>query len=125
MPVQVSMPGFERPRTALAIVVFVSSLFVCGFAQGSARSVRGVVTDRVGAPLASAVVQIEDTATLGIRSYLTGNDGTYYFMDLDPDRDYTIRARQGNVWGRAKTLSRFDARKQATVNLKIEVLREE
>ena len=125
MPLQVGMPGFERHKTALPIVFLVFSVFVCGFAQGSARSVRGIVTDREGAPLASAVVQIEDTATLGIRSYLTGNDGTYHFMDLDPDRDYTIRARQGNVWGRVKTLSRFDSRKEATVNLKIDVLREE
>ena len=107
------------------MVLLASSPFVGGLAQGSARFVRGIVTDRDGAPLASAVVQIEDTATLGIRSYLTGTDGTYYFIDLDPDRDYTIRARQGNVWGRAKTLSRFDSRKQATINLKIEILREE
>lgn len=125
MTIQVKMPGFESRKTALAVSLLVFSAFVCGLAQSSARSVRGIVTDREGPPLPSCVVQIEDTATLGIRSFITGNDGAYHFMNLDPDGEYVIRARHRNVWGRAKTLSRFDSRKEATVNLELEVLREE
>jgi hypothetical protein len=112
-------------KIALAIILPVFTAFVCGFAQSSTRSVSGIVTDREGAPLPSSVVQIEDTATLDIRSFITGSDGAYYFMDLSPDRDYMIRARHRNVWGPAKTLSRFDSRKEANVNLKIDVLKEE
>ena len=80
-------------KIALAIILPVFSAFVCGFAQSSTRSVSGIVTDREGDPLPSSVVQIEDTVTLNIRSFITRNDGAYYFMDLSPDRDYMIRAR--------------------------------
>ena len=112
-------------KTAIPIIVLVLSPFVSGFAQSEARCVRGIVTDREGAPLGSAVVQIEDTATLGIRSFITGHGGAYYFMGLSPDRDYIIKAHYGNVWGRAKTLSQFDSRKEATVNLKVETSKEQ
>ena len=112
-------------KIALAIILPVFAAFECGFAQSSTRSVRGIVTDREGAPLPSSVVQIEDTVTLNIRSFITGNDGAYYFMDLTPDRDYMIRARHRNVWGRAKTLSQFDSRKEATVSLKLKGLTEQ
>lgn len=112
-------------KTALAIVLAVAAPCSCGFAQSWARSVRGVVTDRGGAPLSSCVVQIEDRATLDIRSFVTGNDGIYFFMGLSPERDYMLKARHRNVWGRAKTVSRFDSRKETTVNLKIDVLKEE
>ena len=116
MPIQVEMRGFERRKTALVILFLVFSAFVCVSAQGLARSVRGIVTDRDGAPLVSSVVQIEDEGTLSIRSFITGNDGFYYFLDLSPDRDYLIRARHGNVWGRAKTLSdSIRARKRQSI----------
>lgn len=112
-------------KTRLSIIVLVVSAFVCGSAQSLTRSVRGIMTGREGAPLGSAVVQIEDTATLSIRSFVTRNDGAYYFMDLSPDRDYIIRAHYGNVWGRTKTLSQFDSRKEATVSLKLKGLTEQ
>jgi hypothetical protein len=112
-------------KTAIPIIVLVLSPFVSGFAQSEARCVRGIVTDREGAPLGSAVAQIEDTASLRIRSFVTRNDGAYYFMELGPDRDYIIRAHYGNVWGRPKTLSQFNSRKEAIVNLKVETLKEQ
>lgn len=115
-----------QAAAALALIFLsVAGPFVYGYDQSSARSVRGVVTDREGAPLPSSVVEIEDTATLRIRSFIAGNDGAYYFMGLSPDGDYKLRARYRNVWGRAKALSRFDSHQEATVNLKIDVLKEE
>ena len=110
---------------ALAIILSVAVPFVRGSAQTVARSVRGVVTDREGTPLPSTVVQIEDTATLYVRSFITRNDGSYFFVDLDPDRDYILKAHHRNAWSRAKTLSRFDSRKEATVNLKVDGVKEE
>jgi hypothetical protein len=83
------------------------------------------VVDREGLPLPAAVVQIEDLTSLQVRSFITREDGAYYFCDLDPDRDYKLRARYRRVWGPSKTLSRFDSRKEATLNLKIDVKKEE
>ena len=107
------------------IVLVIFAALVCGLAQSAPRSVRGIVVDRRASPLPAAFVQIEDEASLEIRSFVTLKDGAYYFMDLDPDRDYRLRARYRNVWGPARTLSRFDSRKGATVDLKIDVLKEE
>lgn len=112
-------------KTALPVIFSVSAVFVCGYAQTSPRSVRGIVTDCKGTPLPSSVVQIEDTATLYVRSSIAGKDGAYFFMELNPDRDYTLRAHYRNAWSRAKTLSRFDSRKEAIVNLRIDVVKEE
>jgi hypothetical protein len=119
-----NIEGFVS-TVALAIILSVAVPFVRGSAQTLARSVRGVVTDREGTPLPSTVVQIEDTATLYVRSFITGNDGAYFFMDLDPDRDYILKAHHRNAWSRTKTLSRFDSRKEATVNLKVDGVKEE
>ncbi len=60
---------------------------------GSVRSVRGVVLDRDGQTLDAAIVQLEDLTSLQIRSFVTGQDGTYFFRALDADRDYRLQAR--------------------------------
>jgi Carboxypeptidase regulatory-like domain len=107
------------------IVLMVFVALACGFAQSSPRAVRGIVVDREGAPLRGAIVQIEDLASLEIRSFVTQEHGVYYFMDLSPDRDYKLQARYRHVWGPVKTLSRFNSRKEATIDLKVDVRKEE
>ena len=48
------------------------------------RAVRGSVKDQGGHVLAGAVVQIQNTTSHDIRSYITQKDGTYYFEELSP-----------------------------------------
>jgi hypothetical protein len=43
------------------------------------RPLTGVVTDKRGNALSGAVVQLENTTTLGIMSYITDKDGRYFF----------------------------------------------
>ena len=84
------------------------------------RSVQGVVTDSTDSPLEGAVVQLKDTKSLQIRSFITRNTGAYHFHGLNPDIDYELKADfqgKASAW---KTLSSFDSRKQAVVNLKID-----
>jgi protocatechuate 3,4-dioxygenase beta subunit len=52
------------------------------------RSLSGVVTDNRGNGLRGAVVQVEDSVTLSVRSYITGDDGRYHFTRLYADIDY-------------------------------------
>ena len=83
------------------------------------RSVQGVVTSPDDAPVANAVVQLENTKTQAIRSYITKEDGVYHFYELSTEVDYKIKADfQGQTSG-SKTLTSFDSRKQATINLKL------
>lgn len=83
------------------------------------RSVQGVVTSPDGKPAAGAVVQLKNTKTLQIRSFLSKEDGTYYFHGLSPDVDYELTARTADAASGEKTLSSFDSRKEAVINLEL------
>jgi hypothetical protein len=84
------------------------------------RVLQGLVTDTEEQPVPGAVVQLKDLRTLQIRSYLTKEDGTYHFAGLKTDTDYQVKASLGGASSGAKTLSVFDSRKTATINLKLE-----
>jgi hypothetical protein len=96
-----------------------------GFAQGKKkaesqeRSVQGAVTSADDQVVVGAVVQLKNTKTLQIRSFITKEDGTYYFHGLSPDVDYELKAESQGAASGAKTLSSFDSRKQAIINLKL------
>lgn len=84
------------------------------------RSVQGVVSDNKDNPLDGAVVQLKDTKTLQIRSFITKQNGTYHFHSLNPDIDYELKAEHQGASSGSKTLSSFDSRKSAVINLKID-----
>jgi len=84
------------------------------------RTLQGLVTDAAEKPVPDAVVQLKDLRTLQIRSYLTKEDGTYHFAGLKTDTDYQVKASVGDLASGTKTLSVFDSRKIATINLKLE-----
>lgn len=83
------------------------------------RSVEGVVTDASGKPVDKAVVQLKDTKSLQIRSYRTEADGRYHFAGLSTNVEYELEARHDMVGSRKKTLTVFNTKKAATVNLKL------
>jgi hypothetical protein len=110
-------------------LVFVAVLLLAGapagFAQGKKkaeeqnRSVKGAVTTPDEQTVAGAVVQLKNTKTLQVRSFITKDDGTYYFHGLSPDIEYELRADFQGASSGAKTLSPFDSRKEAIINLKL------
>jgi hypothetical protein len=116
-------------RTGFAVV---AALLLSGFMNfGSAfadkknlettnqRSVQGAVTDAKDNPVSGAVVYIKNAKTLQIRSFVTKDQGTYYFHSLSPDVDYELHAESNGATSPNKTLSSFDSRKEATINLKL------
>jgi hypothetical protein len=88
--------------------------------EPTTRSVRGVVMDASDTPVNGAVVQLENTKTQQIRSYITKEDGSYSFFELNTDTDYKLKADYKGVSSSSKMLSSFDSRKQAVVNLKLD-----
>jgi len=106
----------------LAVAIFcVLPLIVAGGQQP--RSVRGIVKDDQGHALARAIVQIQDRTTLQIRSYITGDDGSFHFGDLFPDLTYHLRAKYSGISSRSKTLSKFDSKSIAVIDLTIRLSR--
>jgi hypothetical protein len=104
-------------------MLLLSTLILPGWFPGASqvewRSVSGTVLDRRGNALRDATVQLEDSATLSIRSYITGEDGRYHFTGLRDDLDYTLKAKCRNLWSKPRTLSQFDSSKHFEVNLVI------
>ncbi len=84
------------------------------------RMVQGTVTEGDSNAVDGAVVQLKNTKTLQIRSFITKEHGTFYFHGLDPNVDYELKADFQNLASGVKTLSAFDSRKQPVINLKLE-----
>ncbi|MGA2589276.1 MAG: carboxypeptidase-like regulatory domain-containing protein [Bryobacteraceae bacterium] len=89
-------------------------------ADANIRTVQGVVTAANGDAVNGAVVQLKNTKSLQIRSFITQDKGAYYFHGLSTDVDYEVRADYEGASCGPKTLSSFDTRKQAVMNLKLE-----
>jgi len=101
--------------------VFLSAILPCfgANAQPATRSVSGTVTDQNGNPAKGAIVLIENTALLRIRSYITQSDGKYHFFGLYWNVDYRLKAKYDGAKGPTKTLSQFDSREAKLINLRV------
>lgn len=88
------------------------------------RHVSGVVTLPDGTPAAGAVVQLKNLKTLQIRSFITREDGKYQFQNLSTSIDYELTATYHDMESPKRTLTIFDTRLDAVVNLKLERKRE-
>jgi hypothetical protein len=88
--------------------------------DSNVRTVAGIVTDEADNPISGAVVHLENMKTLQIRSFITKEKGDYYFSDLSTDIDYKLHAENHGMISSTKTLSSFDSRKTATMNLKVD-----
>jgi hypothetical protein len=115
-------PLIRRTGAVLAFLLLLGVF--CAFSAGKKksddqglRSVQGTVSDPDGNAVDGAVVQLKNTKTLQIRSFITKDQGSYYFHGLSPDVDYELRAEYRGPSSPTKTLSAFDSRKQATINL--------
>jgi hypothetical protein len=112
-------------RTALvAVLVMACAQFLP--AQGkkdkedtTVRSLQGQVVDPDDKPAVGAVVQLKDTRTLQVRSFIAQANGEYHFSGLRTDTDYEVKADFNGMSSDNRRLSNFDSRKTATVNLKL------
>ncbi|MEX2261954.1 MAG: carboxypeptidase-like regulatory domain-containing protein [Bryobacteraceae bacterium] len=118
-----------KPRfyqAALLPAICLLLLPAAAFAQGkkgedeNVRMVQGTVTNAKDNLVAGAVVQLKNTKSLQIRSFITREEGTYYFHGLDQNVDYELKADHEGASSSVRTLSSFDSRKKPVINLKIE-----
>ncbi len=84
------------------------------------RTVQGLVQGADDMPVVGAVVQLKDMRSLQIRSFVTQDDGKYHFNGLKTEVDYQVKAVYNGMSSASKTVSLFDTRKIATLNLKLE-----
>jgi hypothetical protein len=122
--------GGSRQRYAPAahLALATAVLLLCAvtlFAQkkkeddSNTRSLQGIVFDPEGNPAVQAVVQLKDSRTLQVISFITKQDGAYHFAGLRQDTEYQVKAEHLGTTTDWKRLSIFDTRKMAEMNLKL------
>lgn len=116
-------PSGLRRMALLAAVICLFAAFAPALKKAKkgqeTRSVEGTVSMPGDKPVPGAVVQLKNTKTLAIRSFITRDNGTYVFYELSPDIDYELTARANGATSDTKTLSSFDSRTDAVINLQL------
>ena len=115
---------FRLGLTVFAL--FLLAFAPAGYAQSKkkadpTRSVQGTVTGADETAVKGAIVQLKNTKTLQIRSFITQENGAYYFHELNPDHEYELTAedQKSGTASNTRKLSSFDTQKVATINLKL------
>lgn len=103
----------------LTLVTVVAVPSLAGENNSSTRTLQGQVMKHAEAPLPGAVVYLKNTKTMSVRSFISDNAGNYRFTSLSPNVDYEVYAEYKGAKSDTKTLSAFDSRATATINLKV------
>lgn len=83
------------------------------------RVVQGKVELASGGMAKGAIVYIKNGKTLEVRTYISTDDGSYRFGQLNSDADYTVWAEYQGKKSKERTISSFDTKKVFTVVLRI------
>ena len=81
------------------------------------HTVDGIVIDGAKAPIANAVVYLENPKSLDVQSYLTDAQGHYHFSQIAPQTDYEIWAEQNGRQSKHKFISQFSNHTQFHLTL--------
>ena len=84
------------------------------------RAVTGTIRMADDSLVEGAVVQLKNTKTMQVRSFITKADGVYSFQGLSPTVDYELKAESKGFASPQRTLSTFDTRTRAIIHLKLE-----
>ena len=84
------------------------------------RAVTGTIRMVDESLVDGAVVQLKNTKSMQVRSFITKADGVYQFQGLSTNVDYELKAEAKGMVSPERTLSSFDDRKRAIVHLKLE-----
>jgi Carboxypeptidase regulatory-like domain len=109
-------------KRCIAVSAFLAICLVAFAADrdvSQTRVLTGQVTNRSDTPLPQAIVYLKNTKTLTVRTFITDDKGNYRFPELSPDVDYQIYAEFSGARSETRTLSSFDSRPHAVINLKV------
>jgi len=84
------------------------------------RMVKGKVVDKQDAGIKGAVVYLKDDHSLSVKSFFSGDDGSYRFAQLAQNVDYELWAESNGKKSAVKTISSFNTKAELEINLKID-----
>jgi hypothetical protein len=116
-----------RRKVLISAIVLLLSAVMCAQIFGgkkddasAPRKLTGNIFDKDDRVVPSAIVYLKNTRSLAVATFITEQDGSYRFNNLSPNIDYEVRAESNGRKSQVKTLSSFDTRKQAHINLKLD-----
>lgn len=104
----------------VCLSLFAGTLLVLAQSNDNLRAVEGTVRDSSGSPVNGAIVQLKDTKTLQIRSFITRENGAYLFQGLKKSVEYELKAKFQDRESKPKVLTIYDDRERATLNIDLE-----
>ena len=84
------------------------------------RTVHGKVENKSGAPIKGAVVYLQDSRSTAVKSAISEDDGSYRFVQLSQNTDYTLWAQADGKKSKNKTISSFDSKNDYEIGLTID-----
>ncbi len=111
-------------RTILIFLILTLASFAIAYGQKKSkvpaeRSVSGAVLNNDSSPVPGAIVQLKNTKSLEVRSFIAKEQGEYYFHSLSTEVDYELKAEWNGKVSNTRTLSAFDSHKEIVANLQL------
>jgi len=85
------------------------------------RTIEGIVCSNEGAPIQGAVVYLQDSKSLAVKSYLSDAQGQFHFRQLSMSLDYGLWAELNGKRSKTKNISQFNSKTELHYKLKLPV----
>ena len=85
------------------------------------RTVQGMVANKDGEPIQGAVVYLQDTKSMAVKSFLSDNEGHFHFRQLSMSTDYGLWAELNGVRSKTMNISQFNSHPDLEYTLKLDV----
>ena len=85
------------------------------------RTVEGMVCRDDGKPVQGAVVYLQDSKSLAVKSYLSDAQGKFHFRQLSMSADYDLWAEMNGKRSRTKSISQFNSKPDVQYRLKVKI----
>ena len=85
------------------------------------RTVEGKVADKGGTPIEGAVVYLQDSKSMAVKSFLSDKEGHFHFRQLSMDTDFGLWAELNGVRSKTINISQFNSHPEEEYTLKLDV----
>ena len=85
------------------------------------RTIEGVVCRDNGQPVQGAVVYLQDSKSLAVKSYLSDAQGQFHFRRLSMSADFDLWAELNGKRSKTKSVSQFNSKTDLEYKLKVPI----
>ena len=116
----VSVAAFLITAPAAFVLIPAPAAFAQAARGPVQRSVEGKVETKGGEAIKGAVVYLKDEHSQSVRSAISGEDGSFRFVQLASGTDFDVWAQSDTKKSKTRTISSFDGRNSFNFTLQID-----